>query len=97
MLKKVASGVLASLRGSTYRSVRLASSLAAALLTRLFEHPEATGVSTPFSEILTIFLRDPSISVACLAGKKSVSFSQTSILHYSGFSITYDEAPVSPT
>ena len=31
MLKKSASGVLASLRGSTYRSVRLASSLAAAL------------------------------------------------------------------
>ena len=32
MLKKPASFVLASLRGSTYRSVRLASSLAAALL-----------------------------------------------------------------
>ena len=32
MLKKSASGVLASLRGSTYRSVRLASSLAAALI-----------------------------------------------------------------
>ncbi len=31
MLKKSASVVLASLRGSTYRSVRLASSLAAAL------------------------------------------------------------------
>ena len=31
MLKKSASSVLASLRGSTYRSVRLASSLAAAL------------------------------------------------------------------
>ena len=31
--------VLASLRGSTYRSVRLASSLAAALLDSLFEHP----------------------------------------------------------
>jgi hypothetical protein len=39
MLKKAASGVLASLRGSTYRSVRLASSLAAALLDSLFEHP----------------------------------------------------------
>jgi hypothetical protein len=39
MLKKSASGVLASLRGSTYRSVRLASSLAAALLGSLFEHP----------------------------------------------------------
>ncbi len=39
MLKKPASGVLASLRGSTYRSVRLASSLATALLNSLFEHP----------------------------------------------------------
>jgi hypothetical protein len=39
MLKKSASGVLASFRGSTYRSVRLASSLAAALLGGLFEHP----------------------------------------------------------
>jgi hypothetical protein len=39
MLKKSASGVLTSLRGSTYRSVRLASSLAAALLIGLFEHP----------------------------------------------------------
>jgi hypothetical protein len=42
MLKQAASGVLASLRGSTYRSVRLASSLAAALLDSLFEHLEAT-------------------------------------------------------
>ena len=39
MLKKSASGVLASLRGSTYRGVRLTSSLAAALLDSLFEHP----------------------------------------------------------
>jgi hypothetical protein len=39
MLKKSASFVLASLRGSTYRSVRLASSLAAALLNGLFEYP----------------------------------------------------------
>jgi hypothetical protein len=39
MLKKSASFVLAALRGSTYRSVRLASSLAAALLDGLFEHP----------------------------------------------------------
>ena len=54
MLKKAASGVLASLRGSTYRSVRLAASLAAALpverrvlarrgwageISSLFEHP----------------------------------------------------------
>jgi hypothetical protein len=55
MLKKSASGVLASLRGSTYRSVRFAASLAAALPVGtarlgalgwagenegLFEHPE---------------------------------------------------------
>ena len=39
MLKKSASVVLASLRGSTYRSVRLATSLAAALLDSLFDHP----------------------------------------------------------
>jgi len=39
MLKKSASFVLASLRSSTYRSVRLASSFAAALLDGLFEHP----------------------------------------------------------
>ena len=38
-IRSGASGVLASLRGSTYRSVRLASSLAAALLDSLFEHP----------------------------------------------------------
>ncbi len=38
MLKKSASGVLTSLRGSTYRSVCLASLLAAALLDGLFEH-----------------------------------------------------------
>jgi len=39
MLKNSASIVLAAFRGSTYRSVRLASSLAAALLDGLFEHP----------------------------------------------------------
>jgi len=39
MLKKSASDVLAALRDSTYRNVRLASSLAAALLDGLFEHP----------------------------------------------------------
>jgi hypothetical protein len=39
MLKQSTSFVLASLRGLTYRSVRLTSSLAAALLEELFEHP----------------------------------------------------------
>jgi hypothetical protein len=50
MLKKSASGVLASLRGSTYRSVRLASSLAAALLDGLFEHPEGIVTSVTFMQ-----------------------------------------------
>jgi hypothetical protein len=45
MLKKSASGVLASLRGSTYRSVRLAALLATALLDSLFEHPAVIPVS----------------------------------------------------
>ncbi len=39
MLKNSASGVLASLRGSTYQSVCLTSSLVAALPDSLFEHP----------------------------------------------------------
>jgi len=39
MLNKTASSVLASPRGSMYRSVRLASSLATALLNGLFEYP----------------------------------------------------------
>jgi hypothetical protein len=47
MLKKSASFVLASFRGSTYRSVRLTSSLAAALLDNLFEHPAALLPSAP--------------------------------------------------
>jgi hypothetical protein len=46
MLKKSASFVLASPRGSTYRWVRLASSLAAAAPDGLFEHPAV--ISTPF-------------------------------------------------
>ena len=73
MLKKSASGVLASLRGSTYRSVRLTSSLAAALpaewrvLARrgwagekpgLFEHPETIFyIVTPDVQIPTTFCR----------------------------------------
>jgi hypothetical protein len=39
MLKQPDSFVLASLRGSTYRNVRLTSLLAAASLDGLFEHP----------------------------------------------------------
>jgi hypothetical protein len=51
MLKQAASIVLASLRGSTYRSVRLASSLAAALLDGLFEHPEAIEASVQHESV----------------------------------------------
>ena len=47
MLKKSASFVLALLRGSTYRSVRLAASLAAALLDGLFEHPARCALVVP--------------------------------------------------
>ena len=57
MLKKSASFVLASLRGSTYRSVRLASSLAAALLDGLFEHP------ADYSDTITLRI----ITAACRA------------------------------
>jgi hypothetical protein len=51
MLKKSANGVLASLRGSTYQSVRLASSLAAALLAELFEHPAGECNNRGHSEL----------------------------------------------
>ena len=57
MLKKTASIVLASLRGSTYRSVRLASSLAAALLDSLIEHPDALLTLTPLRKILVTTLQ----------------------------------------
>jgi len=48
MLKKSASGVIAALSDSTYRSVRLAASLAAALLDSLFEHPEVILALAPY-------------------------------------------------
>jgi hypothetical protein len=47
-----ASFVLASLRVSTYRSVRLASSLAAAALDGHFEHPAATTAQLPSTQAL---------------------------------------------
>jgi hypothetical protein len=51
MLKKSASFVLAALRGSTYHEeYAFASSLAAAALDSLFEHPE--GYSDPISDLL---------------------------------------------
>ena len=51
-LKKPASGVLTSLRDSTYRSVRLASSLVAALLDGLFEQPAKSSRSAFSRNIL---------------------------------------------
>jgi hypothetical protein len=68
VLKKSASIVLASLRGSTYRSVRLTSSLAAALLDDLFENPASTVASTLYGKMENpedIMVRKPSFSAAC--------------------------------
>jgi hypothetical protein len=65
MLKKSASGVLVSLRGSTYRSVRFASSLAAALLDGLFEHPEPVSESAPYRRFQRHFVYKSSFSAAC--------------------------------
>ena len=88
MLKKSASGVLASLRDSEglediLRSPRsilganghtkcgwylLASSLAAALLDGLFEHPEAIQAPTPYGVFQLCFSYTPSFSAACYTG-----------------------------
>jgi hypothetical protein len=65
MLKKSASFVLASLRGSTYRSVRLASSLAAAALDGHFEHPANRSCASTIPEITVGFERNLSFSAAC--------------------------------
>ena len=65
MLKKPASFVLASLRGSTYRSVRLASSLAAALLDGLFEHPARTPFLVPNAQAIEVLLCRNGFSAAC--------------------------------
>jgi hypothetical protein len=65
MLKKSASFVLASLRSSTYRSVRLASSLAAVALDGHFEHPETILTLAPYGRILQRFVYKPSFSAAC--------------------------------
>ena len=66
MLKKSASGVLASLRGSTYRSVRLASSLAAALLNGFFEQPATIYMtSVPDGRFQRRFVYKPIFSAAC--------------------------------
>jgi hypothetical protein len=65
MLKKFANGVLASLRGSTYRSVRLASSLAAALLDGLFEHPAGYSGAIAIREITAAHRAKPSFPAVC--------------------------------
>jgi hypothetical protein len=65
MLKKSASGVLAALRGSTYRSVRLASSLAAALLDGLFEHSAWCTPIIPEVQTDEILACPESFSAAC--------------------------------
>ena len=65
MLKKSASGVLASLRDSTYRSVRLASSLAAALLDGLFEHPELLWHQHHSVRFQWCLMYKPSFFTAC--------------------------------
>ena len=65
MLKKSASGVLAALRGSTYQAVRLASSLAAALLGGLFEHPAVYGTLGPDVTLLWHVGKYSSFSAAC--------------------------------
>jgi len=64
MLKKSASGVLASLRGSTYRRVRLASSLAAASLDSHFEHPENFQASAAKGKFQWCFVYQSSFSAA---------------------------------
>jgi hypothetical protein len=62
MLKKPASFVLASLRSSTYRSVRLASALAAALLDGLFEHPASRSCISGRRPLFGLF------GLSCLFG-----------------------------
>jgi hypothetical protein len=65
MLKKSARRVLVALRGSTYRSVRLASSLAVALLDGLFEHPAWCAPLVPDMQTSKAPACSHSFSVAC--------------------------------
>ena len=57
--------VLAALRGSKYRSVRLASSLAVALLNSLLEHPALCTPVIPDVQISEIPACPQSVSAAC--------------------------------
>jgi hypothetical protein len=65
MLKKSASVVLASLKGSTYRSVRLAFSLVAASLDSLFEHPEDTLALPSIGNLRPYFWHQLGFSTTC--------------------------------
>ncbi|MCG3777152.1 MAG: hypothetical protein JW395_4028 [Nitrospira sp.] len=77
MLKTSASSVLASLRGSTYRSVRLASSLAAALLNSLFEHPAGYTPIFPTVQTGETPVCPQDFSTACYGFAGWVLFRQT--------------------
>lgn len=61
--------VIASLKGSMYRSVWLASSLSAALLDGLFEHPEALVTSARYGRIHRPVVFTPSFSAACYVSR----------------------------
>jgi len=76
MLKKPTSIVLASLGGSTYRSVRLASSLAAALLDGHFEHPVRCVPVDLDVRAIEFPLCHNSFSVACLEENHEIRMSQ---------------------
>ncbi len=65
MLKTSASFVLASLRDSTYRSVRLASSLAAAALDGHFEHPVNSPCAFTIRTLIVDFDHTLRSSVTC--------------------------------
>ena len=83
MLKKSASGVLASRRDSTYRSVRLASSLAAALLDSLFEHPAGYIPVIPDVQTSNIPACPQSFSADCQAIRLDLISINTSLqAHY---------------
>jgi hypothetical protein len=65
MLKKSASGVLALLRGSTYRSVGLAPLLAAVLPAGFFEHPDGVFYFSQDVQVIEGLLCGKGFSTAC--------------------------------
>ena len=66
--------VLVSLRGSTYRSVRLASSLTAALLDGPLEHPEPVLESAPYERFLRHFVYKSSFSGSLLGDQRGLGY-----------------------